>query len=208
VGDLKELGSYAYTGHSVLLGMRKKDWQDRDYVLRYYGQTEKEAKREYLSFVSKGVDEGRKPELVGGGLLRSVGGWEGLKEARESGQRVKSDERILGRSEFVEQVLREAGEQWERRSRLARRGKNLRLIIEKVAYGFGVDMNDLKSGSRSRKVSKARAAICYLAVRELGLSCVSVAKELKISPSAVSKSVLRGRLELDDAFIRELHESP
>jgi putative transposase len=208
VKDLKELGSYDYSGHSVLLGTRKRDWQDREYVLRYFGQTEREAKREYLSFVSKGIDEGRKPELVGGGLLRSVGGWEGLKEARELGQRVKSDERILGRSEFVEQVLREAGEQWERRARLERRGKNLRLIIEKVADSFGVDTNDLMSGSRSRKVAKARAAICYLAVREFGLSCASVAKELRISPSAVSKSAVRGHRELDAAFIRELLESP
>ena len=204
VKDLKELGSYAYSGHSVLLGMRKRDWQDREYVLRYFGQTEREAKREYLSFVLKGIDEGRKPELVGGGLLRSVGGWEGLKEAREWGHRVKSDERILGRSEFVEQVLREAGEQWERRSRLRRRGGNLESrFIEKVAVGFGVDTSDLKSGSRSRKVAKARAALCYFAVRELGLSCASVAKELRIGPSAVSKSAVRGRRELDQAVIQQ-----
>jgi chromosomal replication initiation ATPase DnaA len=121
---------------------------------------------------------------------------------------VKSDERILGRSEFVEQVLREAGEEWETRSRLGRRGKNLRWIIEKVAGGFGVDTDDLKSGSRSRKVAKARAAICYIAVREFCLSCAAVAKELMISPSAVSKSAVRGRRELDHAVIQEFLESP
>jgi putative transposase len=162
-------------------------------VLGYFGQTEREAKREYLSFVRKGIDEGRKPELVGGGLLRSAGGWKGLKEARESGERVKSDERILGRSEFVERVLREAGEQWERRSRLKGRGGDLRWLIEKVAPSFGVETEDLKSGSRSRKVGKARAALCYMAVRELGLAVLSLAKELRISPSAVSKSTVRGR---------------
>jgi putative transposase len=208
VKDLKELGSYAYSGHSVLLGKRKRDWQDREYVLGYFGQREREAKREYLSFVSKGIDEGRKPELVGGGLLRCVGGWKGLKEARESGQRVKSDERILGRSEFVERVLREAGEQWERRSRLRGRGEDLRWLIEKVAVGFGVEMEDLKTGSRSRKVGKARAALCYIAVRELGLSCAFVAEQLRISPSAVSKSAVRGRGELDHAVIEGLLESP
>jgi putative transposase len=208
VKDLKELGSYPYSGHSAVLGKRKRTWQDGEYVLRYFGKREREAKREYLSFVSKGIDEGRKPELVGGGLLRSAGGWEGLKEARESGQRVKSDERILGRSEFVERVLREAGEQWERRSRLRRRSNYLSRSIEKVAEGFGVDADDLKSGSRSRKVAKARAAFCYIAVRELGLSCASVGKELRISPSAVSKCAARGHRELDDAVIRELLESP
>jgi hypothetical protein len=30
--------------HSVLLGKRKGDFQDREYVLRYFGQTEREAK--------------------------------------------------------------------------------------------------------------------------------------------------------------------
>lgn len=208
VKDLKELGSYAYSGHSVLLGKRKRDWQDWVYVLGYFGQAESKAKREYLSFVSKGVDEGRKPELVGGGLLRSVGGWKGLKEARESGQRVKSDERILGRSEFVERVLRDAGEQWERRSGFRRKGADLRWLIERVAVGFGVEAEDLKTGSRSRKVGKARAALCYVGVRELGLSCACLAKELRISPSAVSKSAVRGRRELDHAAIQGLLESP
>jgi putative transposase len=208
VKDLEGLGSYAYSGHSVLMGKSKRDWQDRKYVLGYFGQTERGAKREYLCFVSKGMDEGRKPELVGGGLLRSVGGWKGLKEARESGQRVKADERILGRSEFVEGVLREADEQWERRSRLRGRGANLRWLIEKVASRFGVEPEDLKSGSRSRKIGKARAALCYMGVRELGLSCASLARELRISPSAVSKSTVRGGRELDHAVIQGLLESP
>ena len=162
------------------------------------------------TFVSKGIDEGWKPELAGGGLLRSAGGWTGLKEARESEQRVKSDERILGKSEFefVERVLREAGEHLERRSRLSRRGADLGWLIERVAVGFGVEAEDLKTGSRSCKVVKARAALCCIAVRELGLSCAFPAKELRISPSAVSKSAVRGRRELDHAVIRGLLESP
>jgi putative transposase len=93
---------------------------------------------------------------VGGGLLRSAGGWKGLKEARESGQRVKSDERILGSSEFVERVLREADEQLERRSRFRRRGADLRWLIERVAVGFGVETEDLKTGTRSRKIGKVQ----------------------------------------------------
>ena len=81
VDDLRELGSYAYSGHSALVGKRKRSWQDRDYVLRYFGQTEREAKTEYVSYVSEGVGEERRAELVGGGLLRSVGGWKRLNES-------------------------------------------------------------------------------------------------------------------------------
>jgi hypothetical protein len=43
-------------------------------------------------------------------LLRSVGGWKGVKELRRSRQKVRADERILGGSEFVERGLRESEE--------------------------------------------------------------------------------------------------
>jgi hypothetical protein len=79
----------------------------------------------------------------------------------------------------VERVLREAGEQLERRSRLGRRGADPRWLIEKVEVGFGVEAEDLKTGSRSRKVVKARAALCCIAVRELALSCAFLAKEIR-----------------------------
>jgi len=104
--------------------------------------------------------------------------------------------------------LREAGEQLERRSRLRRRGADLRWFIERVAVGFGVETEDLKKGSRSHKVVKARTALCCILVRELVLSCALLAKELRISPSAVSKSAVRGRRELDHAVIKRLPESP
>jgi hypothetical protein len=191
--DLGELGSYAYSGHSVLVGKKMRAWQDRDYVLRYFAQRDKEAAREYISFVSKGVEEGRRPDLVGGGLLRCVGGWKGLKELRDSGERVRADERILGGSEFVERVLRECEEEWERRSLLKQRGISLDQLLDEVAEYFGVAAGDVRCGSKVRAVVKARAVLCYVGVRKLGLTSVSVAKELAISPSAVSKLIGRGQ---------------
>ena len=71
-----------------------------------------------------------------------------------------------------------------------------------------METEDLESGSSSREVGKARAALCYMAVRELGLSCAFLAKELRISPSAVSKSTVRGRRELDHAVIQGMLETP
>jgi len=77
-------------------------------LLGHFGTSERHAKKDYLSFVAEGVERGRISELVGGGLLRSVGGWKSLKKLRDSGEKVRADERILGRSEFVERVLKEA----------------------------------------------------------------------------------------------------
>jgi len=128
---------------------------------------------------------------VGGGLLRSVGGWKGLDELHRSGERVSADERILGGSEFVERVLRESEEEWEKKSLLKKKGMDLRWLREKVSEHFGVDLRSLKSASKVPAVAKARAVLCHLAVRKIGLTSVSVAMELGISPSAVSRSIGR-----------------
>jgi hypothetical protein len=44
VENLAKLDSYRYCGHSVLMGKVKNDWQDRDYVLKWFGTKEGEAK--------------------------------------------------------------------------------------------------------------------------------------------------------------------
>ena len=56
-------------------------------------------------YVEKGIALGKRPELTGGGLIRSMGGWGQAKALRRTGTRLKSDERILGESGFVEQVF-------------------------------------------------------------------------------------------------------
>ena len=132
-----------------------------------------------------------------------MGGWKALKELRDSGERARADERILGGTEFVERVLRESDEEWERTSLLRQRGINLKGLLEKIADHFGVETEDLKSGSKVPAVVKARAVLCYVGVRKLGLTSASVAKELGISPSAVSKSIGRGQQAVGNEAIEE-----
>ena len=65
--------------------------------------------------MNEGMEQGRRPELVGGGLIWSIGGWSEVKRLRGQGQdHLMSDERILGDSEFVESVLFRAEEKYER----------------------------------------------------------------------------------------------
>lgn len=52
---------------------------------------------------------------------------------------------------------------------------------------------DLKSGSKIPGISRARAVLCYVGARKLGFPSVSIAEELGISPSTVSRAILRGR---------------
>ena len=62
---------------------------------------------------------GRCPELTGGGLIRSAGGWAAFKSLGKSKAHLKGDERILGDSDFVELLQQlespasTLGQQWD-----------------------------------------------------------------------------------------------
>ena len=47
-------------------------WQNTEYVLSFFRQN-RYRRRNYQQYVQKGVALGRRPELVGGGLVRSLG---------------------------------------------------------------------------------------------------------------------------------------
>ena len=60
-----------------------------------------------------------------------------------------------------------------------------------------LDMEDLKSSKRKRKVSYARTVISYLAVNYLGCNATEIARNLRISGMGVGKCVDRGKKVLD-----------
>ncbi len=73
--------------------------------------------------------------------------------------------------------VRDIGEEWERKSILRQKGISLEQLLKKVANRFGVDSEELRSGSKVATVSKARAVPCYLGVRRHGLTAAHISKE-------------------------------
>lgn len=65
----RELAWFSYTGHSTIMGRKKRIWQDTDYVLGYFDRRVGAARRRYREYVKKGIEMERRPELVGGGLI-------------------------------------------------------------------------------------------------------------------------------------------
>jgi REP element-mobilizing transposase RayT len=74
VKSLEGLEKYPYCGHGAIMGKVSYDWQDRHSVLAQFGGREWQAREAYRRFVDEGIALGRRPELVGGGLVRSAGG--------------------------------------------------------------------------------------------------------------------------------------
>ena len=193
VVDLKELDSYSYCGHSALMGKKKREWQEVEYVLRYFGKRTGESRKKYRSYVEKGISLGRRPELVGGGLIRSLGGWDEVKKMRLSGQdRIKSDQRILGESEFVTDVLSESEKQFSRKYRLKSLGYDFERVLERVSALFQLEKEYISGKGRQRNRVMARDLLCYWSVVELGMPMVDLARKFAITPAAVSCAVQRG----------------
>lgn len=66
----------------------------------------------------------------------------------------KSDERILGDGDFVDQVLSQANEQMERKNILKSKGYNLKMIADRVSTVTELEASEIwKSGNSSRRVA-------------------------------------------------------
>jgi REP element-mobilizing transposase RayT len=192
VSDLKKLERYPYCGHTVLLGHLPNDWQSMDETLKLFGENVFLARGRYRKFLEKGVNQGKRPELVGGGLIRSIGGWQAFKALDKADAHLKSDERILGDSDFVAEVLKKAQEQRERRYQLETDGFTIDQVAQRVAAVLGVKFEQIWEKGKYRQTVKARSLLCYWAVRELGISATELARRIGMSQPAISQSVKRG----------------
>lgn len=181
VNDLRSLDKYRYSGHGVILKKRKYSWQNSEYVLRLFAEKVSTARRRYREYVKKGVSQGRQPELVGGGLIRSLGGWSAVKALRKAGAYMKGDERILGGGDFVENILAQA------------EGYDFNMVVDRVAHLMRLKREEVLSPGKYKKVVEARSVICYWAVRELGISQGVLAQKFGITQPAISMAVKRGK---------------
>jgi putative transposase len=202
VNDFSALDNYLFTGHSAILGKRLNTWQDADYVLRCFGEKSGVARRRYRAYVKKGIEKGRRPDLIGGGLIRSMGGWAHIKTLRKRQERVKGDERILGDSAFVLEVLKASEEQIEGKSMLKTRGYGLEQLGRRVAQIFNIAPEEITSPGKYRQAVKARSVFCYWGVRVLGKSATEIAKRLSVSQPAVSIAVKRGERIVKEMSLR------
>ena len=200
VTDLKQLNRYSYCGHSVLMGKKIREWQDIEYVWGLFGRRIGEARKGYLSYVEKGISVGRRPELVGGGLIRSLGGWDEVKKMKLSGQdRIKSDQRILGESDFVMDVLSESEERFSRKYWLKSRGFNFEKVAERVSSLFDLEKDYIIGRGRQRDRVRPRDILCYWCAIDLGIPMVDLAKRLGMTLAAVSYAVKRGEKAAKEA---------
>jgi putative transposase len=181
VDSVAELKRYQWSGHAVLMGARELAGQKADDILLYFSKRQKSAREKYETFVADGVKQGKRKELVGGGLRRVL-------QLAGEGFLSAYDDRVLGSGDFIEQLRQEKGLQERLEARLL-----LAQLIEHVASVSGIDREKLCQRRRGAGLTEAKSVICYIATRRFGYSGETVAKTLGITRSGVCRGALRGR---------------
>jgi putative transposase len=180
VGTMEGLNSYPWSGHRQLMGYAVPKLINEDTVLPLFSKGRKAARQQYRQFIIDGMEHPLTLELSRGGKR--------ISQAVDPDLRDDDlfDDRVLGGGDFVERVLELAGdtEGGEQRT--------LADIIEQVANYFGVASAGLRKPGKERTLSRAKAVICYVAIREQGLKGTEVSSMLGFTPGAVSHAAKRG----------------
>ena len=193
VSNITELAAFPFSGHGALMGAVKQPWQNVDFVLKRFGKTLQSGRKAYLRYMEKGVGQGHRDELTGGGLIRSVGGWSEAKRLRRRAKgHVMSDERILGDPDFVSSLLSKTGEKYAPHYEMKLKGYDLDKVAERVADIFQMDSSEIFSKGKQKKKVAARSLLCFWAVHELGMSLKELAARLGYSSPGIGFSVERG----------------
>ena len=182
VESLEDMVRHPWCGHAELLGKSNRNLITQEPILAFFSRHKSQARRLYRAFLADGLKGKRSGKLSRGGKRLSMALNPALSE------KDVFDDRILGGGRFVENILDAKGE--------AAQDATLSLIdlVRLVSTHFGLEPEELSLPSKARKIVRAKAVICYLAVRRLRIKGVEVAKQLGYSSTAVTHAATRGEL--------------
>jgi REP element-mobilizing transposase RayT len=204
VDDMEGLERYPYCGHGALTGRQTVAWQDTDRVLSLFDRRSARARSAYRSHVAAGIHAGRRPELVGGGLVRSLGGWSEVRAARRRSEAGAGDPRILGDGDFVAGVVQLANQRLQQNLRIGAARPGLETLCRHACEVCGVSAGELRAGSRRRPLVAARGALAWMAMRELGYPGAEVARHLGVGNSCITRAAAGRRPPEVDALMKAI----
>jgi hypothetical protein len=115
-----------------------------------------------------------------------------LRSAKREIMNRVGDERILGKSAFVEAMLQDDLLGLDKPTEYASRGWNLAGLIQVICLRYEVERSQLAMKGRMSNLFKARKIIAYFAISELGIASFEVEQILHVTQSGVSRLRSKG----------------
>lgn len=189
VPERRVVARYPWSGHSALLGPVPRPWQATRPLRAQVGPTRARARAAYRTGVATGLPQGRRPELQGGGLIRSHGGGAAVTATRRTGALGPVDARILGTGDFVAALLRAAPAPpaGAMPSRVPRE-----TLAARLAASLGVAVPTLFGGTQTAAAVTARPLLAHVWVARLGRRASDLARAVGQTRGNVALAVRCG----------------
>jgi putative transposase len=128
--------------------------------------------------------------------------WSEVLALRKRGEKQASDQRILGDSNFVKDVISGLDELAKRNLRLSGRQVDIDELALSACEKHNISLTELRSGSRRHEIVEVRRIVSWIAVRELGYSDADVSRYLGVTTSCVNRSVSSGKRPKLEEYIK------
>lgn len=206
IQTIDELNRYPWTGHAVIMGNKKSNFQAVEEILERFGKKENKCRKKYLEYIQDGIKQGTRDDLRGGGLIRSKGGRFAAILDRKAGLMEMADDRVLGSGIFVENTLKNIEKKEKIKKQINYRDSEK--ILGNIAEYYKLEPKWIKSKAKREDISKARAVFIYVCVEYTDKKMVELAEELELSVSGISRSYYRGEslIKNEDILINMLKE--
>jgi hypothetical protein len=109
---------------------------------------------------------------------------------------VLADERILGSGPFVERMLAGGDARQQTQQARVQRLRQAQALIRHRCRRGQVGLEELRMGSRRRRIAAVRTHLAVHLVTRLGLSLAETARQLGVSTSGIAKAVARAERPL------------
>ncbi|MBW1764305.1 MAG: hypothetical protein JRJ23_06120, partial [Deltaproteobacteria bacterium] len=133
----------------------------------------------------------KREDLIGGGLVRTLGGWSQVLSARKRGEDVLTDQRILGSNGFVERVIDESEKLYKHQVSIKNEKIEAEKYIKSECENEEISLAALKGGSRRGIIPELRARMVGILINRYGLSLAETGRQLGVTTSAISKIISR-----------------
>jgi putative transposase len=187
VSTFKQLDLYPWSGHTALMGNRSNQWQNCEKVLSLFGSETTQARLAYREFLENQSRYERQPELTGGGIKRSDGGWSEIKSRKSNLQIIVNQKLILGDVDFANSILDHAQEHMKVRLNRENNLRHAREKVEKLCLENSISLKILQEGAQNHALSALRKKAALILVTEYSLTNADAARLLGISSQAVFK---------------------
>ncbi len=186
VDSLEALERYPWCGHPALVGHRAPlAFESIEASLSLFADEEAAARRCLRASMVRRVSEPTSADRWRGGHRTEMPIW-----SSSTRQEPQSSNEYRGRAKHIEvQAGRDAP-------------LTITELIAEVARVFEVSLDEVCSPCQRRAPARARATVAHLAVEKLRLPGKAVAAALRVSPSAVSHALRRGRTVVEEEQIR------